>query len=129
MLHPLLRPWLLPLLAAHTLVATAADDTHAERAAKNFSQASSAASASAAHSIAASGQVTFAASAVPLTLGGAVLGSAATGSKAMANDSMRAATAPIGTPLEITDEAITVMPPDVALKTRNTTSKPESTKQ
>lgn len=125
MLHSLLRPWLAAaILAAPALAAYAADDTHAGRAASNLSQSSGHASASAAHSIAASGQVTFAASAVPLTVGGAVLGSAAAGSKAVGNDSMRAATAPIGTSLEITDEAITVMPPDVALKTRQKTNNP-----
>jgi hypothetical protein len=31
---------------------------------------------------------------------------------------LRAATAPIGTPLEISDESITVMPPNEALKSK-----------
>ena len=91
------------------------DNTHAEQAVQKSIQAS----ASAAHSIAASGQVTSAASAVPLSIGGAVLGSAGAVSSGAAHDSMKAATAPIGTPLEITDESITTMPPNEALKTKN----------
>lgn len=97
----------------------AEDDTHAGRAATYSGQSSAAASGSAAHSIAASGQVTSAASAMPLSLGGAVLGSAGAVSAQAAHESMKAATAPIGTPLEITDEAITIMPPNEALKNRN----------
>lgn len=94
----------------------AGEDTHAGQAIKNSGQASGHASASAAHSVAASGQVTSAAIAVPLSVGGAVLGSAGAVSAGAAHESMKAATAPIGTPLEITDEAFTTMPPNEALK-------------
>jgi hypothetical protein len=97
----------------------AGDNTHAEQAVQESAQASGNASASAAHSIVASGQVTSAASAVPLSVGGAVLGSAGAVSAGAAHDSMKAATAPIGTPLEVTDESITTMPPNEALKTKN----------
>ena len=82
-------------------------------------QVSGNASSSAAHSIVASGQVTSAASAVPLSVGGAVLGSAGAVSAGAAHDSMKAATAPIGTPLEVTNESITTMPPNEALKINN----------
>lgn len=98
--------------------AFAADETHAGAAVKNALQSSGHASASAAHSIVASGQVTSAAIAIPLSVGGVVLSTAGAVSGAAAHDSMRAATAPIGTPLEITDEVITVMPPNEALKTK-----------
>lgn len=47
-----------------------------------------------------------------------MLGSAGSASAAVARDSMRAANAPIGTPLEITEETITIIPPDIALKPR-----------
>jgi len=96
------------ILSVHSFAA----DTHSAQAVKEGSKASSHASASAAHSIAASGQVTSAASAVPLAIGasiGAVSGK-------MAKNLMDAATAPIGTPLEITDESVTAgPPPDQAL--------------
>ena len=82
----------------------------------NSVQASVHASASAAHAIAASGQTVLAVSAVPLSIGGAVLTSAGQSSTAMGNASMQAANAPIGTPLPITDEAITVVRPDIALR-------------
>lgn len=94
----------------------AGQDTHSGQAIKESAQASGHASASAAHSIVASGQVTSAASAVPLSVGGAVLGSAGAVSAGAAHDSMKAATSPIGTPLEVTDESITTMPPNEALK-------------
>jgi len=97
----------------------AGNNTHSGQAVQESAQASGHASASAAHSIVASGQVTSAASAVPLSIGGAVLGSAGAVSTGAAHDSMKAATAPIGTPLEVTDESITTMPPNEALKTKN----------
>ena len=89
-----------------------ADNTLSGQAIQNLSAASTHASASVAHAIAASGQVTFAASAIPLAIGGNVSGQ-------LAQDSMNAANAPIGTPLPVTDEVITIAPPDVALKTNN----------
>lgn len=92
----------------------AAESTHSGKAVENASKAGSHASASAAHSIAASGQVTSAASAVPLAIGGSV--GAVSGQ--LANESMRAATAPIGTPLQITDETLTIVPPNEALKVK-----------
>lgn len=93
--------------------AFAAENTHAEEAVKKSAQASGNASASAAHSIAASGQVTSAAVAVPLKAVGAV-GAAS----AQAGDGLsKAASAPIGTPLQVTDEAITAGPlPSEAMK-------------
>lgn len=93
--------------------AYAAESTHAEEAVKKSAQASGNASASAAHSIAASGQVTSAAIAVPLKAVGAV-GAAS----AQAGDGLsKAASAPIGTPLQVTDEAITAGPlPSEAMK-------------
>jgi hypothetical protein len=113
------------LFAAATIGSAFADDnTHAGHAVTEAVQASGHASASAAHSIAASGQVTSAVSALPLSVGGVALGSAGAVSAGAARDSMRAATAPIGTPLEITDEAITVIPPNEALKAKSKAAKP-----
>lgn len=99
-------------------LAFAGENTHSGRAVDDAAQSSGNASGSAAHSIAASGQVTSAAVAVPLSVGGVVLGTAGAASVGSANDSMRAATSPVGKPLEITDETITVMPPNEALKNK-----------
>jgi len=96
-----------------------ADNGFSRGAVGNSVQASAHASASAAHAIAASGQTVFAVSAVPLSIGGAVLTSAGQASTAMGNASMQAASAPIGTPLPITDETITVVRPDIALRPGN----------
>ncbi|MCX7173034.1 MAG: hypothetical protein NT159_03685 [Proteobacteria bacterium] len=112
------------LIAATIGSALADNDTQAGRAVNESVQTSGHASASAAHSIAASGQVTFAVSAVPLSVGGAVLGSGGAVSAAAARDSMRAATAPIGTPLKVTDETISVVPPNEALKAKSKATAP-----
>lgn len=94
-------------------------DTHSGRsveegvkASSHAGKASSHASASAGHAIVGSGQVTSAASAVPL----AVSGSAGAVSTEIAKDLRDAATAPVGTPLEVTDESVTAgVPPSEAL--------------
>lgn len=99
--------------------AFAGDDTHGGQAVSNAVQASGHASASAAHSVAASGQVTSAASAMPLSIGGAVLISGGVASVGAAHGSMKAATSPVGKPLKITDESITVTPPNEALKRKD----------
>jgi hypothetical protein len=94
-----------------------AQGTHSGEAVKESGNAASAGSKSAAHAIAASGQVTSAASAVPLSVSGAVGGA----SGQIGKDLMDAATGPIGKPLAITDETITVgPPPDQALKVKQT---------
>ncbi len=134
----------LPLVLAFVLYlpgqSPAAENTHAGEAVRNAVKASSHATASVAHSIAASGRVTSAAGAVPLSVGGmivgapepfrqlpataplsaggAALGSAGGASTGAARGLINAATAPIGKPLEITDEAITATPPNEALKTK-----------
>jgi hypothetical protein len=110
-------------------VAIASDHNHSGQASGHAAQSGSHASASVGHSIGASGQVTSAASAIPLSIGGAALSVGGAVSIGAANDSARAAAAPIGKPLEITDEAITVMPPNEALKEKkNATSQDKSDK-
>lgn len=84
-----------------------AGETHSGKAVEESAKTGPHASASAAHGIAASGQVTSAASAVPLVIGA----SAAIVTTEIAKDLMDAATAPIGTPLEMTDESVTAGPP------------------
>ncbi|MGR5148260.1 hypothetical protein ACQKP8_17130 [Photobacterium alginatilyticum] len=84
-----------------------ASGNHSGQALKETGESGSHASASVGHSIAGSGQVTSGASAIPL----AVVGSVGTVSKTVSNELMEAATAPIGTPLEITEESISAGPP------------------
>ena len=105
------------VLLFSTTVALAQGNSQA--ALNKGSAASGNASASAGHSLAASGQLTSAALAVPLMSAGVVAGSVGGASAGSANQSMRAATAPIGTPLEITDESITVISPKEALKPKS----------
>lgn len=112
----LLFPFLVLGVSANSI---AEDKTHVGQAIQRGGAASGNASASAAHSIAASGQVTSAVAAVPLAVGGKVLEVAGKGSTSAAKGSMKAATAPIGTPLKVTDESITVVPPNVALKSKD----------
>lgn len=114
----------LPGLLLATQVSFAQETTHLGAAISEALQASGHASASAVHSIAASGQVTFAASAVPLALVGSALLTVGTTSVAAAGDLLQAATAPIGTPLPITDEVLVVTPPNEALKNRADAARP-----
>lgn len=119
-----------PLFIAMTtlLASTAMAANHSGQAAGHAAGSSAHASASAGHSVAASGQVTSAASAIPLSIGGAALSVGGAVSMGAAHDSARAAASPIGKPLTITDEIITVTPPNEALKRQETTSEKKSDK-
>ncbi|MBF0572359.1 MAG: hypothetical protein HQK69_01165 [Desulfamplus sp.] len=102
-----------------------AADTNSGQALDESGKAGAHASNSAAHAIISTGKVTSAASAIPLSIGGA----AGAVSSEIANDLMDAATAPAGTPLEISDESVSVgPPPDEALKT-NTETKVNTAKK
>ncbi len=79
-------------------------------------QWSSRVSASLSNSIAASGQVVSAISSIPFAIGGLVSGTAGSISEQASRNSAQVNSAPIGTPLEITDESLTIMPPNEALK-------------
>lgn len=95
-----------------------ADPSMSGAALQDSGQAIQHSGASAAHAIAASGRVTLGVSAVPLAVGGASLGAVGAISAGIAQDSARAASAPvtIGQPLEITNENITITPPNEALR-------------
>ena len=105
------------IVSVFTLILSAnafAGETHSGRAVGESAEAASHAGASVAHGVMASGQVTSAVSAVPFAVvgsAGAVAGSVGAASTEMAKDLMEAATAPIGTPLEITDESVSAGPP------------------
>ena len=103
-------------------LAYAADSgsTHASQAATDSAAASGHASAGMSHGVVASGQVASAIASVPLLSGAVVLGSVGAVSAGVGRDSLRASAIPVGTPLEVTNEIITVMPPNEALKIKNT---------
>lgn len=80
-------------------------------------------SGSVASALVASGQVTLAVSAAPLAIGASVglVGAsvAAPSSNASANASTISDAQPIGTPLPITQEVLTIAPPNVALQSNH----------
>ena len=109
-----MRTFIIALLITVILSVNAnAGDTHSGRAVKEAGKTSSHASASTAHAVVGSGQVTSAALTVPLFVSGAT-GAVST---IIATDLMEAATTPPGTPLAITDETVTAGPsPAAALR-------------
>lgn len=106
------------ILAAIAPAAFAQASVQAKQAVNSGIQASGYASASAAHGIIASGQVTSAAAAIPLMAAGAVVGAVGNASMVVGQEAMRAANAPIGAALPISDESVTVMSPAEALKAK-----------
>lgn len=105
--------WFLSLCAASAM-ANPADQM--QKAVKTGGQASSNAAASAGHSLVATGQLASGVVATPLLASGAI--AVGVGSAALhAGDSlMSAATSPIGTPLPVTDETISIIAPNKALQ-------------
>ena len=91
-----------------------------QQAVQHGAQASGNASASAAHSLAASGQLTSAVVAAPLGSAGAVLGSVGNASQQAAGALADLANQPIGTPLPVADEALSIVPPNQALQQKRT---------
>ncbi|MEO5378040.1 MAG: hypothetical protein H7832_09710 [Magnetococcus sp. DMHC-6] len=96
--------------------ASAGEKSPSGQAVSDAVQASGHVIESVGHGVVAAGQVTSAVVSVPLSVGGAVLGSVGGASTAAAGDSLQAVTAPIGTPLPITDEVMTIQPPNEALQ-------------
>ena len=94
---------LITLLSANAF----AGDTYSGQAIKHSGQASVHASAAAGNSVVGAAQLTSGAVAVPLY----VVGSVGAASTYIADELMEAATTPVGEPLVITDETITVGPP------------------
>lgn len=118
MKQPLLWSALCIGLACTALIARA-QDTHSGRAVQASGQAASNIGTSAAHGVAASGQAASGIAAVPLSAAGVVSGVAGAASMDAAGASANAASAPLGTtPLPVTNETITVIPPNEALKAR-----------
>ena len=101
-------------LCANSAMANPAEQL--QKAVKTGGQASSNAAASAGHSLAATGQLASGVVATPLLASGAIavgLGSAAVQA---GGSLMNAATHTIGTPLPVTEETISIIPPNRALQ-------------
>lgn len=118
-MRTMLKPFCVAILISGSWgnLSVAGEGAYSGQAVKESGAASTHGSASVANGIIASGQVTSAAAAVPLSVGGAVLISGGAASVSAAQGSMRAASVtPRKGPLKVTDETITVTPPDKALK-------------
>ncbi len=111
----LLSRYALALLAASLLTSLPARaDDPLTRALQASGRASAQAAGSVALGVSALGNATIAVSTVPLALAGTVLTAAGQASTAVAGSSLPG-TVPVGLPLPITDEVITVRPPSAAL--------------
>ncbi|MEY4413921.1 MAG: hypothetical protein RIQ53_1214 [Pseudomonadota bacterium] len=105
------------LCGALSLPVWAGDSSPAGQAVRESGRASVHGSTAVALALAATGQVVFAVSAVPLSVGATVSGAVATGSQALARESARPL-GPIGTPLLITPRTLSnTVAPDQALRT------------
>lgn len=104
-------------LSLLTALAAANPAEQADQAMRAGARASGNASASAAHSLAATGQLTSGVIATPLLASGAVATGVGSAAAQAGSSLMNAASHPIGAPLPITDETISVLPPNKALQT------------
>lgn len=101
-------------LWASTTLANPAD--HAERAAQASGRASANTSASVGHSLAATGQLTSGVIATPMLASGTLAVSAGSAAVQAGGSLMDAASRPIGKPLPVADETISILPPNKALQ-------------
>lgn len=101
-------------LCATTAMANPAEQL--QKAVKAGGQASSHAAASAGHSLAATGQLTSGVVATPLLASGAIAVGVGSAAVQAGGSLMNAATHPIGTPLPVTEETVSIIPPNKALQ-------------
>jgi hypothetical protein len=101
-------------LCAASAIANPADQM--QKAVKTGGQASSNAAASAGHSLVATGQLASGVVATPLLASGAIAVGVGRAAIQAGGSLMSAATSPIGTPLPVTDESISIIPPNRALQ-------------
>jgi len=87
-----------------------------QKAVKSGGQVSSNAAASAGHSLAASGQLASGIVATPLLASGAIAVGVGNAAVQAGGSLMSAATSPIGTPLPVSEETISIIPPNKALQ-------------
>ena len=103
----------LMLCAGNAMADPAEQATQAIRAG---GRASGNASASAGHSLAATGQLASGVVATPLLASGAIAVSVGSAALQAGGSLMNTATSPIGSPLPVTDETVSVLPPNKALQ-------------
>ena len=101
-------------LYASSVVANPAEQ--ATQAIRAGGRASGNVAASAGHSLAATGQLASGVVATPLLASGAVAAGVGSAAAKTGESLMNAATSPIGTPLPVTDETISILPPNKALQ-------------
>jgi hypothetical protein len=101
-------------LCTNTAMANPADQL--QKAVKAGGQASSNAAASAGHSLVATGQLASGVVATPLLASGAIAVGVGGAAVQAGGSLMGAASSPIGTPLPVTDETISIIPPNKALQ-------------
>lgn len=111
------------LLTALTCFAYAPSSTvmanpaeQAEKAVQSGTRASGNASASAGHSLAATGQLTSGVIATPVLTSGVIAAGAGSAAIQAGGSLMDAASRPIGKPLPVTDETLSILPPNKALQ-------------
>jgi hypothetical protein len=102
------------VLCASNAMANPAEE--ASQAIRAGGRASGNASASAGHSLAATGQLASGVVATPLLASGAVAVGVGSAALQAGGSLMNAATSPIGTPLPVTDETVSILPPNKALQ-------------
>ena len=105
--------WVLSVFAT-AVFANPAEQT--EKALQAGGRASGNASASAGHSLAATGQLTSGVVATPILASGAVAVSAGSAAMQAGKSLMDAANRRIGEPLPITEESVSILPPNKALQ-------------
>jgi hypothetical protein len=101
-------------LCVNSAMATPAEQI--QKAVKTGGQASSNAAASAGHSLLATGQLASGVVATPLLASGAIAVGVGGAAVQAGSSLMNAATHPIGTPLPVTEETISIIPPNRALQ-------------
>lgn len=104
------------LLWASATLANPAD--HAEKAVQAAGRASANASASVGHSLAATGQLASGMVVTPVLASGVLAVGAGSAAMHSGAASVQAATQPIGQPLPLTRETVSVLPPNQALQTQ-----------
>ena len=102
------------VLATNT--ATANPAGHATEAARAGLRASGNAAASAGHSLAATGQLASGVVATPILASGAMAVGVGSAAVQAGGSLMNAANSPIGTPLPVSEETVSVLPPNQALQ-------------
>jgi len=103
-------------LMAYTASATANPAEQLQQAVKAGGRASGNAIASAGHSLAATGQLASGVVATPLLASGAIAVGVGSAAVQAGGSLMNTATSPIGTPLPVTEETVSIIPPNKALQ-------------